>query len=414
MSAYLRATINTSSGDIGLVRKLARLVDRVPAVVDTLHAGHISVEHAFQLDRIRSNPRISHVLEAVAPVLLDVAEHSSYDEFKGHITDFIDLADQDGAFADLAADVEHRNARVSNVDGTLDIAATGGDQLTAERVTAIYQGFVEREFLKDVEARAAEFGDDADEQPLPRSPGQRRFDAIVTLFEAAAASPEGREASIPTVGIVVDEQTLDDTFARVGITLPTGDVIDVDELAGSDDTLLDTLVDELTDDPRAFLSRRCETSSGARIHPIVALQAALTGHVRRVVVDSAGTVIDYGRKQRMFTGNARQAAMALARYCAHPGCRLAASLCEVDHNDEWHTGGHTDQRNANVECAPHNRFKHRKRWTTRRDSCGRVYTMRDDGTIVLPVGERPPDLSADELGRITRSRLDALVADASR
>jgi hypothetical protein len=414
MPAYLRASVNTGGGDITRDRKLARLVDRLPSVGEALIAGHISVAHALELDRVQANPRIGHVFEVVAPALIDVAEHSSYDEFRDRITEFVNLVDVDGAFADLASDVEHRTARVSDVDGTLDVVAAGGHPLTAARVAAIFQGFVEAEFRRDVADRAAEHGDDAEQHPLPRTAGQRRFDALVAIFDAAAGSPEGASAPIPTVHVIVDDQTLDDTFSRVGITLPNGNVVDGDEFVGDDDTMLDTLVDELQSDPQAFLSRRCETSSGSKIHPIVALQAALTGHIRRVVVDSAGTVIDYGSQQRLFSGSARAAALLLARWCAHPGCRLAASLCEVDHNDEWHAGGRTDQRNSNIECKPHNRFKHRRRWTTRRDGCGRVYTLRDDGTIVLPVGERPPDLSADEMARIARARLAALCAQLGR
>lgn len=345
------------------------------------------------------------------PVSLDLAEHSQHDEFRAQITEFINLAGVDGTFAELASDVEHRTARVSDIDGTLDAVATGGHPLVAARLTAVFQGFVEAEFRTDVEARAAEHGDDADQHPLPRTAGQRRFDALVAIFDAAACSPEGAAAPIPTVDIVVDDQTLDETFARVGITLPNGNVVDGDEFVGHDATLLDTLVDELRDDPEAFRSRRCETSTGSKIHPIIALQAALTGHIHRVVVDSAGTVIDHGVRQRLFTGDARAAALLLARTCAHPGCRIAAGLCDVDHNDEWHAGGRTDQRNANIECSPHNRFKHRNRWRARRDSCGRIYTLRDDGTIVLPVGEREPDLSVDELGRIIRSRVEALRAE---
>jgi hypothetical protein len=414
MPAYLRATVNSGGGDIARDQKLARLVDRLPAVGEALMAGHISIAHALELDRVSGNPRIGHVLDVVGSVLIEVAEHCSYDEFRDRITEFVNLVDVDGAFADLASGVEHRNARVSDVDGTLDVVAVGGHPLTAARVAAIFQGFVEAEFQRDVAARISDHGDDADQHPLPRTAGQRRFDAMISIFDAAAGSAEGAAAPIPTVHVLVDDQTLDDTFARVGITLPNGSVVDGDEFVGDDDTMLDTLVDELQSDPEAFLSRRCETSSGSKIHPIVALQAALTGHIRRVVVDSTGTVIDYGTQQRLFTGNARAAALLLARWCAHPGCRLAASLCEVDHNDEWHAGGHTDQANSNVECKSHNRFKHRRRWTTRRDACGRVYTLRDDGTIVLPVGEREPDLSIDEMARAARARLASLCAQLDR
>ncbi len=95
----------------------------------------------------------------------------------------------------------------------------------------------------------------------------------------------------------------------------------------------------------------------------------------------------------------------MARRCEHPGCDLPARWSQVDHNLEWGTGGRTDQRNRNIECGPHNREKHRRRWRTRRDARGRAYTLRSDGTIMLPVGERPPDLSFDELGELARARL---------
>jgi hypothetical protein len=123
------------------------------------------------------------------------------------------------------------------------------------------------------------------------------------------------------------------------------------------------------------------------------------------VVDSRGVVIDYGTEQRLFTDHARDVALLLAATCVHPGCRLPARMSEVDHVIPWPTGGTTDQANANVECGPHNRFKHRAGWTTRRDGRGRTYSITPDDIIVLPVGERPPDLSADELAHVARARL---------
>jgi hypothetical protein len=81
---------------------------------------------------------------------------------------------------------------------------------------------------------------------------------------------------------------------------------------------------------------------------------------------------------------------------------------DVDHIEEWHEGGRTDQRNADVRCRAHNRFKHRERWTTRRDEHGRRFSVRPDGSVVLPVGARAPDLSADELAQIARDRVAAL------
>ena len=271
----------------------------------------------------------------------------------------------------------------------------------------MFESFVEGEYQADVVARRELYGDDADQYPLARTPAQRRFDALKAVFAAAAASPEGRALPDPTTHIVIDHRSLHETFTHAGITLPNGNIADIEQ-ACDDPATLATLADELLTDPEAFRSRRCETSTGATIHPMIVLRAVLTGHIRRVVVDSDGVVIDYGSKQRLFTGHAWSAAMLLARTCTHPGCRLPARPCEVDHITEWNDGGRTDQRNGNIKCGGHNRFKHRHRWKTRRDRHGRIYSIRADGTIVLPVGERAPDLSADELAEITRSRLRAV------
>ena len=73
------------------------------------------------------------------------------------------------------------------------------------------------------------------------------------------------------------------------------------------------------------------------LHSHDVLRAALAGHVRRTVVDSDRVVIDLGRRQRLFTGNARQAAKLLVRRCEHVGCELPGDWCEVDHDDDIDT-----------------------------------------------------------------------------
>ncbi|MDW3213320.1 MAG: HNH endonuclease signature motif containing protein [Ilumatobacteraceae bacterium] len=214
------------------------------------------------------------------------------------------------------------------------------------------------------------------------------------------------------MNIVCHEATLGDVMAGAGLTLPNGRQLDVDDFGG---VSLDEMVGELAggsaDDPAALLDRRCETAEGTQIHPTLLLRALLTGHVRRVVVDTDGVVTDLGRRSRLFTGSAREAAKLLVRTCSHPGCSVPSRFAQVDHIEEWADGnGSTDQYNSAVSCGGHNRFKHRQRWKTRRDEYGRCYSIRPDGTIVLPVGERPPDLSLDELARITRARVAELRA----
>ncbi|MFN3254285.1 MAG: HNH endonuclease signature motif containing protein [Ilumatobacter sp.] len=160
--------------------------------------------------------------------------------------------------------------------------------------------------------------------------------------------------------------------------------------------------DRITERERARSTARRARRPRRRVRapphrPLDAL--ALAGGVRRAVVDSQSVVIDLGRRQRLFAGSARAAAKLVVRHCEHPGCELPADWCEVDHMVEWGDHGATAQRNAALECDGHNRAKHRRRWRTRRNTEGRLVTHRADGTMMRPVGVRPPALpSDDEIG----------------
>lgn len=416
MPGYLRATLNCSSGTSTRDRKLARLLVAHPEVGTALWDGHITVDHALQICRFQSNPRIRALLPVVVSVLVDLAEHSSHGEFEDQMTGLVAQLDQDGAFSDTADSVEGRRASAVEVGGTLVVSAHGGDPVQAAQLQAIFDAFAELEYRKDVEARRAEHGDDAELHPLPRTHAQRGFDALVAIFATAynAAREAGPEVAtrLPevVVNLLVDDSSAHETLAHAGIVLPNGNELELGDtgLPVDEPALLEGLAGELADDPEAFLDRRCETPNGSPIHPSIVLRALLTDHVRRVVLDSQGVVIDYGTKQRLFTGLARQAAMLLATTCEYPGCTLPAAWSQVDHNHEWHAGGRTDQDNARVSCGHHNRVKHRQRWKTRRDRRGRAYTIRADGTIILPVGERAPDLSIDEYTQLARERVRAL------
>ncbi|HJR89616.1 MAG TPA: hypothetical protein VJ782_05595 [Aeromicrobium sp.] len=130
--------------------------------------------------------------------------------------------------------------------------------------------------------------------------------------------------------------------------------------------------------------------------------------VRRVVLDADSTVIDFGQRQRLFTGNARLAATVLELSCHHNGCEVPAERSQIDHNRSHCEGGRTDQDNAMPRCGPHNRFKYRNRWRTRRADNGRPYNIRADGTIVLFIGERPPTFTHTQAREHIQRRLAEL------
>lgn len=416
INAYLRATLNCSSTDASRLRARARAVDTIDGLGEAWLAGRIGNSQITRFTEIVGNRRIRHRLAEFAPMLLDHAELLPYSEFTQCADRFVTHADQDGAHDAHDDAIEHRDAHVSHVGGSVEITAHGGDGLTTAELMAIHQRFVEAEYQTDVEARRAEFGDAADQHPLPRTSGQRRFDAFATIFHRAAAAEGLGSTGDPLVNVVIDAATWSRVLAVSGLpptTSPDGQPVDpFTGLARPSD-----LVDELVASPQSLDDLRCETSSGVPLHPHDVLRAALAGHVRRVVVDAAGVAIDMGRRRRLFEGPAREAAKLLLLRCEHPGCELPADLCDVDHADEWTDGGHTDQHNSRVRCGSHNVDKTRYRWRSKRATNGRTYTIRSDGTIMLPIGVRPPTFpnedDPDDLEHLTnmaRQRTAALRA----
>ena len=402
---YLRGRTNQGSRVALTDVRRARLCRDFVQVGEALMAGRIGLSQIDVLLRIAGNPRaVKHLDDAHVDMLLAHAEHLPVRQFSIVVDRWLGWADADGAWADQQASIENRSAHVVSVQGELNMGVTGGDVVTAEKLTTIFAHFVEREFRKDCEARRVEHGDRAGEHPLPRSDGQRRFDAVVAIFETAYAAHADSTARMPdpVVNIICDQHSLHDVMGAAGITLPNGDVLDLDQLTRQQ---IDAVLGEFVADPSSILRRRCETASGQALPARLLIQALLTAQVRRVVLDADSTVIDFGQRQRLFTGNARLAATVLELSCHHDGCEVPAERSQIDHNRSHCEGGRTDQDNAMPRCGPHNRFKYRNRWRTRRADNGRPYNIRADGTVVLFIGERPPTFTHTEATERARQRL---------
>jgi hypothetical protein len=400
MKGYLRATCNSSNPDIAAGRRLATAADGVPGLADALHSGRIGVAQAAAIARVHRNPRVRDRLVEFAAMLLELAERYCHDDFVIALQRFETLADTDGAHRDRDARIAGRRVHVTTVGGQLHLDAGGGDPLVNDELEAIFRRFCDNEFRKDAAARRAEHGDDASGKPLARTSAQRSYDAFVDLLRRANAhldtDADAPAAPTPLVNLVVDHRTTALVLADAGLA-PTstlsGDPID--PFTGLPAHATGDLLADLLADPDALARMRCETAAGTPLHPHDVLRATLAGHIRRVVVDTHGVVIDMGRKARLFTGPARDAAKLLVRRCDHAGCDLPDDFCQVDHVVEWNDHGRTDQHNAGVECGHHNRLKHRRKYTRRRSTLGRSYTIRPDGTIILPVGTRPTTFPDD-------------------
>ncbi|MGW5266826.1 DUF222 domain-containing protein [Microbispora sp. NPDC004025] len=95
---------------------------------------------------------------------------------------------------------------------------------------------------------------------------------------------------------------------------------------------------------------------------------ARTSTLVRLVMDAEGQVLDMGRKVRLATPAQRRAIFARYATCWIDGCPLPATRCQIDHADNWSTGGLTDLELLGPACQFHNRdrYQHPDRYTRRK------------------------------------------------
>ncbi len=104
-----------------------------------------------------------------------------------------------------------------------------------------------------------------------------------------------------------------------------------------------------------FAGQVCELANGTVITPGQIAGLLPDADIERIVFDPPSRVIDVGRRTRVFTGALRRAIEVRDRHCTHPGCRVPAEHCHVDHIIEYCDGGETTQANGRLLCAAHNR-----------------------------------------------------------
>ncbi|MEV7807134.1 DUF222 domain-containing protein [Microbispora sp. NPDC088329] len=92
---------------------------------------------------------------------------------------------------------------------------------------------------------------------------------------------------------------------------------------------------------------------------------ARTSALVRLVMNADGQVLDMGRKVRLATPAQRRAVFARYATCWIDGCPLPATMCQIDHADNWSTGGLTDLKLLGPACQFHNRdrYQHPERYT---------------------------------------------------
>lgn len=73
-----------------------------------------------------------------------------------------------------------------------------------------------------------------------------------------------------------------------------------------------------------------------------------------------------GTTSRRPTVNQKRKLIARYQTCIHPGCRMPATQCDIDHNQDWAEGGVTELCNLAPLCRYHHRLKHLTAWSYRK------------------------------------------------
>jgi hypothetical protein len=357
---WVKASIRVADHTVTQRVRTAKLCAALPRCHVELAAGALGVDQVHELARAFANPRCGAELATVIEPLVSLAETAPFEVFAKAVRQWERLADADGTHRTCEAAHAGRRARMALVgdEGFVD-ARMGAAQFAAMK--EVFDRFTQAEFDAEWDQLRAEHGDDACPGMLERTDGQRRADALAAIFQRAAAADPAAKDPEPVVNIVIDQAVYEAQLAA----MVTGDPVRFD--------------------PADLAHQRCCTTTGTPVDPADAVAATFVGHIRRVVLDRDGRIINLGHRCRTFTGGAREAAMLQAALdgdgrCLWPGCGL--HRCQVDHSVGWTHGGVTNPANAGPLCGRHNRFKTRG-YRTWRDLQGVWHTARPDGTEII-------------------------------
>ena len=306
----------------------ARLHHALPDWATAEADGAVGVAQCELMARITANPRIpTTLLDRDTPSLLDDAISQPFDEFERRARRWEALADPDG-------DRDRHQRLHANRNVTIRPRPDGGWTLTgnlAELAGAefneIFSWFLEAEWQSDWAEARARLGEAATTGDLVRTQAQRSADALLAMARAAASTPPGSQTPRPTLDVLIDQESFEAHLRGEAV------------------------------DPRRYRDVVVRTQTGRRLHPDDAINTALIGHIRRVVYDGSNTIIDLGRRQRLFRGSSRDAVMLLLTTCIWIGCDRPIAWCDADHSLGWKAHGATVPRNGGGLCHGHHQLK---------------------------------------------------------
>ncbi len=327
---------------------LANALHELPAVLDALTAGEISLEHAMQITRLHRQPHLKTAVGEDQDWLIAQASGLAWAEFMFRTENWAEIVDpRDPAELDPGTD-KRKLIWANGVGGTALVELTTTTLALEQLIKMLQPTFdllLEEEWA-DLRAAAVAQGADPDDvtsSSLPRTDAMRWHDALMIVLRRGSSLLQGDPGTELSVGIAVDLTTLmmaaEAESQRLG-----GRPSPIGESTPSRDRRVDAAI------------YRCETTSGRRLAPSLVLWCALATEVRRITLDLDERTTSISHKGRFFNDGQRAAMLVRDRHCRGPGCCRFGSL-QADHIEPANRGGLTHTKNGNMLCGPCHRHK---------------------------------------------------------
>ena len=295
--------------------RLGRAVRHMPEVEAAWLDGKLHGDHVRMLDRCRTAAPEAFA-EGEAD-LVHLASTARWHRFARHMHYWRQHHDDDGAEVDAAKLHDQRRVHLSPsfenqwiLDGLLDPI---GGSIVDNRLKAITDELFQRDWREAKER----LGRDPYVDEMPRTPAQRRADALVEMAIRAGTAPKDGRRPAPLFTVLIDYPT----FQRV-----------------------------------------CQLANGTVVTPGSLVSWLDEAWVQRVVFDSPSRVIDVGVQRRLFEGATREAVEVRDLFeCFDDLCDQTGEHLQIDHIQPHAAGGPTTQHNGRVACDHHNRQRHKRR-----------------------------------------------------